>query len=416
MKLSKNSNFLMSYFMKHNFIIHNPLNIKIQKIIMQLYYDILDSYTYITNIKKISNYNVSITKIKYVNQIPKPNTFNISAFPENILKTIDNISSEFIQYNFSLFNKDITLYFICEKNNTNIKIDVFNKYVDAILMWMYILNKYSVKKCSKKFTVYFYFTSLEKRLPKSNISTLNENHVNTAFTRTCQINSEIVIFRKEEWFKVFIHETFHNFGLDFSENMVDECKNFILNIFPIKSDVNLYEAYTECWAEIINAVFCSFISLKDKQNINMFLSNYELFINFERTYSFFQLVKTLDFMGLKYKDLYSQNMKSKLLRDTLYKEDTNVLSYYIIKTILINNYEGFLSWCNNNNISLLQFNNTTIKKKEFCKFIEGNYKINSMNNGIKIAEQYLSYLKSMNKTVHNLYVINNLRMTICELN
>ena len=28
--------------------------------------------------------------------------------------------------------------------------------------------------------------------------------------------SEIIIFRNEEWFKVFVHETFHLFGVDFS--------------------------------------------------------------------------------------------------------------------------------------------------------------------------------------------------------
>ena len=87
----------------------------------------------------------------------------------------------------------------------------------------------------------------------------------------------------------------------------------------------------------MNALFCSFFNLKSKTNFENFLSNFEFFINFERTYSFFQLVKTLDFMGLNYKNMYSETNQSKILRDTLYKEKTNVLSYYVIKTILINN-------------------------------------------------------------------------------
>jgi L-rhamnose isomerase len=64
--------------------------------------------------------------------------------------------------------------------------------------------------------IYIYHTSLLKILPNTNVDILNENNVNTAFTRTCPSNSEIVVFRKEEWFKVFIHETFHSFGIDFA--------------------------------------------------------------------------------------------------------------------------------------------------------------------------------------------------------
>ena len=121
-------------------------------------------------------------------------------------------------------------------------------------------------------------------------------NVNTAFTTTCPSDSEIVVFRKEEWFKAFMHETIHNFGLDFS-NMNNEMVNtYILDIFKVRSKVNLFEAYTEFWAEIMNALFCSFFLLKDKNNISEFLSNSEFFLNFERTYSFFQLIKILDFM------------------------------------------------------------------------------------------------------------------------
>ena len=198
-------------------------------------------------------------------------------------------------------------------------------------MWLYILNIYSSRECANTLTIYFYFTSLEKSLPNSNIHILDEINVNTAFTTTCPKDSEIVVFRKEEWFKVFIHETFHNFGLDFSAMNNNEINNCILNIFKVESLVNSYEAYTEFWAEIINASFCSFHSIKNKNDVNEFLSNTEFYINFERTYSFFQLVKTLDFMGLSYSDMYSKSKHSIILRENLYKENTNVLSYYIIK-------------------------------------------------------------------------------------
>ena len=63
---------------------------------------------------------------------------------------------------------------------------------------------------------------LSKSLPDTNTSTLGPDNVNTAFTLACSPNSEMVIFRREEWKKVFIHETFHTYGLDFSSHDSNE--------------------------------------------------------------------------------------------------------------------------------------------------------------------------------------------------
>ena len=49
----------------------------------------------------------------------------------------------------------------------------------------------------------------------------------------------------------------------------------------VNSEVNAYEAYTEFWAEIINAIFSSYYDTKN-HDINVFLSNCEFYINFER--------------------------------------------------------------------------------------------------------------------------------------
>jgi hypothetical protein len=250
-------------------------------------------------------------------------------------------------------------------------------------------------------------------LPSSNISILDEINVNTAFTRTCPRDSEIVVFRKEEWLKVLIHETFHNFALDFSDMNNDKVHRCILDIFKVNSDVNLYESYTEFWAEIINALFCSFFSLKDKTNLSEFLEYADFFINFERTYSFFQMVKALNFMGLNYTDLYSNTHQSLVLRENLYKENTHVLSYYIIKCVLMNNYQDFLGWCKTNNFSLLQFKKTFSNQMEYCKFIHKNYKKKCMLDAVKETTVFLRSIDKNNKKIQ--FVLSNLRMSICEL-
>jgi hypothetical protein len=417
MKLSKKSKKLLSFFKKYNFINDINQTKKTDSILLELYHDIMEAYKYMLSLKSksnLNNYKTSIKKINSFYEITKPKNFNVHSFPEEIRKNIDELSMNEISYTFSLFTRNIKIYFIVEEDNIEMKMDVYNKYVDSIIMWLYILNIYSSKDCASELVIYFYLTSHEKKLPSSNINFLDTIHVNTAFTTTCPKDSEIIIFRKEEWFKVFIHETFHNFGLDFSDMNTTECTKLILKLFPVRSQVNLYESYAECWAEIMNALFCSFYSIKDKNDVDDFLSHAEMYIYFEKTYSFFQMVKTLKFMGLTYKDLYSKKDSSKILRDTMYNENTNVLSYYIIKTILINNYQGFLSWCKSNNFSLMQFNKTISNQTSYCKFIERNSKTQTMLENVTLAEKLYVSLEKNNKKSED-YVLTNLRMSICEL-
>jgi hypothetical protein len=305
-----------------------------------------------------------------------------------------------------------------EDKNPELSLAVYNEYVDKILAWLYIINEYGIKRCAKKLTLYIYMTSMKKELPSSNISILDQSNVNTAFTYTCPVVSEIVVFRKEEWLKVLMHETFHNFALDFSDMNMNSCNERVLSVFKVESEVNLFEAYTEFWAEIMNSVFCSFYLLQDKENEEEFLSNCEFFINFERTYGFFQMVKTLNFMGLRYKDLYSKTEESRVLRETMYKEKSNVLAYYVITLVLMNNYQGFLSWCDTHNLSLLQFKKTTSNLDEFCKFVEKNYKTKSMIQGVDCMEKFLnSFKKSRTKKARENaeLLLKNMRMSICEL-
>jgi hypothetical protein len=130
------------------------------------------------------------------------------------------------------------------------------------------------------------------------------------------------------------------------------------------------------------------------------------------------MVKTLNFMGLRYKDLYSKTEESRVLRETMYKEKSNVLAYYVITLVLMNNYQGFLSWCDIHNLSLLQFKKTTANLDEFCKFVEKNYKTKSMIQGVDCMEKFLnSFKKSRTRKARENaeLLLKNMRMSICEL-
>lgn len=416
MKITENSKKLMLFFTKNKHINQVHQTTKTKNILKKIYADIFSAYRYLMQLKQKRSpyFQFSLKKVSS-SRITKPKNFNANSFPEIVRRHIDQLDATELTYTFSLYERIIKIIFVVEDVNVELQLDTYNKYIDSIVMWIYILNQYSSKTCSKTLTVYFYFTSLEKKLPSSNIFILDEMNVNTAFTTSCPRDAEIVVYRKEEWLKVFIHESFHSFALDFSDMNNQEPHQFILNLFRVKSDVNLYESYTEFWAEMMNAMFCSFFSIKDKTNVDLFLEHTEFFINFERTYSFFQMVKTLNFMGISYKDLYSSNHTSTMLRDNFYKENTNVLSYYVIKCILMNNYQNFLFWCQTNNLSLLQFKKTMSNQAEYCKFIEKYYKSKSFLANIKETEQFLRKIERKNKKENYRYIMTNLRMSICEL-
>jgi hypothetical protein len=419
MKFTNESQKLMSFFVENTCLLPLKQTRKTDSILKKLYEEINDGVSYIQSLKTKkgpSFYKLKIGHITNLNQIPKPTTFPPNAFPREIRKHIDEYSLSLLTYSFYLFERNINIIFLTEDGNPEHQIEIYNNYVDYMLVWLYIVDSYASRSCSSELKIYIYHTSLLKNLPSSNVNVLNENNINTAFTRTCPKDSEIVVFRKEEWFKAFMHETFHNFALDFSDMNTSTCNSKILSIFKVNSDVNLFEAYTEFWARIMNALFCSYINMKNKNDINEFLTNAEFFINFERMFAFFQMVKILNFMDISYKNLYEKNIQSENIRRTMYKEDTNVLSYYIITLILLNNYQVFLSWCDTNNTSLLQFKKTLLSLDNFCKFIEKKYKTKSMLNGIECTEKLLFKVNKSAKKQKDLgFLIRNLRMTICEL-
>jgi hypothetical protein len=418
MKPTKESHKLITFFLKNNCLLPLNLTTKTINLFKKFYKEIQDGVSYIENLKSkmgSSFFKLKIDYITNITHVPKPSTFPPNAFPTGVRHHIDEFSLSIFTYSFNLFQRNIQIIFTTEDLHPESLIDTYNNYVSWMLVWIYIVNEYASRSCSSNLKIYIYHTSLTKNLPSTNVEVLNEMNVNTAFTRTCQKDSEIVVFRKEEWFKVFIHETFHNFGLDFSDMNNSNCTKKILSIFPVNSDVNLYESYTEFWARMMNVLFCSYIHSKNN-DIDEFLNYAQMLINFERMYSFFQMVKVLNFMDIQYNQLYQKNVHAENVRKHLYKENTNVLSYYIITLILINNYQGFLSWCSTNNTSILQFKKTNANLDHFCNFIQKNYKSKDILQGIDCTEKLLTNVKQKAKKQKNLaYILRNLRMTICEL-
>lgn len=427
MKLTRTSQSLMNYFnsIKEQCIKPIKFTKHTQDILEQLYDDIMDAHEQLQELKKMHKranttfYQVRINRITNVSQIVKPSTFLSNYFPANIRAHIGKHAMFTITYTFPVFDKKITVIFTVEEDNINALVPIYNKYIEHIYLWLHVLNSYAAPTCSQTLTIYLYFTSFSKTLPDTPIEVLDVINVNTAVTTSCQPQTEIVVYRKEEWFKVLLHETFHSFGLDFSNMNNEECTSRILKIFPVKSKVNLFESYCEFWAEIVNVLFCSFRAIKDKYDFNAFMARCAEFMNMEINYSVFQVVKTLNFMGLNYEAMHSSKEYAKILRNNLYKENTNVLSYYVVRMILMTNVQATLNWCDVNNGSnlLLQFKKTAQNQRAFCDFIGKYYNSAYTLNSVSCMQRVWRELMEkygVNTSKKN-FLMNNMRMSICEL-
>lgn len=361
----------------------------------QIYENINDGFDFVEKNKKNNFYKISIE-----NNFYNPNDFN--SIPLNIKQNIINNLSNYLSFEFFLFGRKIKIYFILQDPITKKIIQKYTNFVHLMTSWLYIISMYSSYNCPQELNIYIYLSDSLKQLPTNKNIILNQEHINTAFTRLC---SEIIIFRQEEWFKVFIHETIHNFNLDFSNMNMIQCNKMIKNIFNVNSNVNLYESYTEFWARIMNI---SFISYLNSNNFNKFEKVFEKLLNIEISYSIFQMVKILNYMDLTYDELID-NFNGK------YKEKTNVLSYFIITTILMFNYADFLSWCNSNNYNLYDFKKTNKNLFEYCKFIKNKYNQTIFLQNVRRMNDIFEKNKNSKKNKKINYLINNLRMTIYEL-
>lgn len=276
------------------------------------------------------------------------------------------------------------------------------RVIHQIYLWLSVANYYATEDVAMVLKIYIYFTDHKKVLPSSE-TVLDVLHVNSAFTYACKRDSSITLFRQEEWFKVFIHETFHCMGLDFACMNTRQLDQRLYEVLQLKQDdLRVYEAYTENWAEIINVLFISYLSTRDKTNSDLLLQKTEIMLNNERKFSLYQLCKVLHHNKMFYNDLFSTSEVS-INRKRNYKENTYVLSYYLIKAIFIFNMNDFLLWTKQNNRGIA-FTKTDENLQSLATFIENKYK-NS------------NFIEFMRTIANNNFDYNNttMRMSLHEI-
>lgn len=370
-------------------------NKKTDKIVSEFYDSMVEADEYVSKKKGGTCFNYTTTKIHLITQIPKPSIYDSHFFPKHIHQFIADNATYSLQFTCKIKNRLINVYFILTEEMKPDEIVVLHKHVHMMYMWLYILDEYSNRKCSKTVSVYVYLTPFEKQLPNNQLVVLNTEHVNTAYTTGCKESTEIVLYRSEEWFKVFIHETFHNFGLDFSDMNLHIVNKKLKEIFNVNIEFNLYESYCEFWARTINTMLYSYIPLYSTPShtikLTAFKNSFKLNMENECKHSLFQALKVLHFMDLNYNLIIDKTDNNIGICNYLYKEKTSVFSYYIITSLLMNNYTEFLIWCSKNNNLLIQFKKTPGNLESYIQFISDCCKNSYIKKNIAAIEK--SFLK-----------------------
>lgn len=358
-----------------------------------------------------AKYVYNINTIHRTANVPKPVLFKDPDFPTEIIDHINTNTKLHLDYSFQINDMNVFIHFIVDE--PSIDIDEFNRYVHLIMMWLIIVKTYAVVDGAKANTLYlyFYFTPLVKEIPKVG-ETIDKIHVNTGMTFIQNSNPmEIVVFRREEWFKVFLHETMHSFNLDFSNTYSHDTSNNIRSMFGLhdyQSDVELFEAYTEFWANVINALFCSFLYTPNNNKDDM-IKNWTEIMNAEIHFSMIQMIKILKHMKVHYHELCDPQVKT-----PNYKENTPVLSYYIIKTILLYNFQEFLYWTNSHSDNRLKIKQDIQTQAHLCEFIHKYFRKSLFLKKIAELERMCSNPANFGCATYNTYLFTSLRMCMVQ--
>jgi hypothetical protein len=209
----------------------------------------------------------------------------------------------------------------------------------------YIASILSVLPCNKPLRADILLSPVKKEYPEDHV--FGQAHVNTGYAS----DEKIVVYRKEEWLKVFIHECFHYFH--FEQALMNPIfVPRILKLFPVQSKVNVYEAYCEVWARTLN---CYLISAYTSIPVSILLRQ-------EKKYSMRHMVNVLHHMGLTY---------ASIQKPSSFREKTNVLSYVVLANIVFNqNYIQTHPTVQANGAAFVRFIETHYHNPEFIRAVE----------------------------------------------
>jgi hypothetical protein len=289
-------------------------------------------------------------------------------FPEEIQRHILNEHATAITYRFTVSingnSRSIVLHFV-----------VFNKlepdlkkmlaHARRVCTLIHLVSMHASRAtCSSTLNIFIYMTKFKKRFPSAMGEAIDAEHANTGLSYHCAKNNDLVVYRKEEWFKVLIHELFHAFGLSFiEEDMppgVDAAMQAILKkTYAISHPVRVYETYCEIWGRVLNVCFACFSpsppSSSDSMmgalnpKLNAFIECVMDGLHRDAQFALHQCAKIMRYMDIPCAVICNPTSENRAIVAEKYRESTNVFAYYVMTCALLNSPDAFLVWCYKNN-------------------------------------------------------------------
>jgi hypothetical protein len=290
--------------------------------------------------------------------------------------------------------------------NINIKPkgDLSQSTLDRIMRTVILLPKLNEYRLAEaKAEINLYFSSSKKKCPTGDIKILGSNNINsgvTVFKYNEALPIVTTVYRSEEMYKVIIHELIHNFKYDFGFLDLNIKVSDFLNI---SRDTKLTpnESYTEIVALIINTITESY-NFHDIGNYDLF----KIMLEYETQFNLFQCAKILLFYGYKNVDEFFQKY------DNLnkFKQNSNVFSYFFIKSALLMNFTEVLNFLERYSDNfMLKPRNIYYIKSEFEHLIIKSLKRSNFKKGIDHFFRKITH-NSKNQIIKEL--CKSLRMTI----
>ena len=403
----KKNNLIVDSYSKKMFIFYKPILKLLEKESQIAHYlsikknntmRIFLTYIFLqfSDFNKIIN-TLNITKSRYlhtnpsekINAIIKDHLSKSIYIDANIITYISNNinNCKIITYENTIHNKKFVFDFIVY---SKININNLDNIVKNMLVFLQILIKISknlnneVNSCSNHgISITFFLTPLLKKLDitkDNNKEILGPKNVNSGFNYTCLSSGSIFIYRKQDFFKVFVHESIHGYGIDMAlHNNFNQNKNYnnFLNLFALankdNTNIGINEALTEFWTSLL---YLCITSYQYSKNLHEFIYNFERLYKIEMVHALYQISKILHYNKLTYATFINNSNSN-------YRENSHIFSYFIVKTLMLINHEHML------NSQLFDLNSIS--------------ELNNIESNSPINIKLKSDITSINKLFANLY-------------
>jgi hypothetical protein len=314
-----------------------------------------------------------INNLKIINEEKLDNIENNHFVTNKVKSKINKLNNlKKISYNFKNTDILLNLYF------NKISKKKINELINIINFSITTFDKLNNHRNNIKLDIYY--CNFNKFIKINNKDQLIPDNINSGFTTFFADKDDdyIVIYRQEEINKVIIHELihlyrFHNFKIQNPK---------INELIKTKIKLDISETYTETFATILYTYYYSKLNNQDFNKL----------LNEQFNFSLLQSAKIL----------YNQNI-NKLEYPININETTNAISYFILRSAILNNFKLYENIFNKN-IYLNEKNKILLFNENLIKSIKNKNFINYIN-------QYLLILKNNNIDKN---LLNTFRMNILD--